>query len=66
MGLTAAFLALLAGISTIFGVLNILGLPNEGPLLSDKLNWYFWMYLAGILLLGAIACLLARGKKYED
>jgi hypothetical protein len=66
MGLTAAFLSLLAGISTIFGILNILGLPSEGPLLSDKLNWYFWMYLAGILLLGAIACLLARKKNYEE
>jgi len=66
MGLTAAILGALGAISAAFGVLNILELPEEGPLISEKLIWPFWMYLAIILLLGAIACLLGRKQNYED
>jgi hypothetical protein len=66
MGLAAVFLSLFALISTIFSILGILGLPAEGPLFSDKLTWYFWIYLAGVLLLGAIVCLLSRKQSSID
>ena len=62
MGITAVILGALGAISAAFGVLNILGLPEEGPLISEKFTWPFWMYLAIILLLGAIACLLGRNQ----
>jgi len=65
MGLTAAILGALGAIAAALGVINILEVSSE-PILSDKLNWMFWMYAAIILILGAIAFLLGRGKKYED
>jgi predicted membrane-bound dolichyl-phosphate-mannose-protein mannosyltransferase len=65
MGLTAAILGGLGVIATVLGVLDILQVTSE-PLISDKLNWMFWMYAAIILILGAIAFLLGRKQNYED
>jgi hypothetical protein len=65
MGLTALVLGVLGGIAAVLGVLDILEVTSE-PLISDKLNWMFWMYAAIILILGAIAFLLGRKQNYED
>ena len=65
MGLTAAILGALGAIAAALGVLNILEVTTD-PILSDKLNWMFWMYAAIILLLGAIACLLGRKQNLSD
>ncbi|OGO00952.1 MAG: hypothetical protein A2Y58_02285 [Chloroflexi bacterium RBG_13_51_52] len=65
MGLTAAILGALGAIAAALGVLNILEVTSE-PILSDKLNWMFWMYAAIVLILGAIAFLLGRKQNYED
>ena len=50
MGLTAAIIAVLGGISAVLGVVNILQVPSQ-PIFSDKLTWTFWMALAVVLLL---------------
>ena len=65
MGLTAVILGALGGIAAVLGVLDILEVTSE-PLISDKLNWMFWMYAAIILILGAIAFLLGRKPNYEE
>jgi membrane associated rhomboid family serine protease len=65
MGLTAAILGALGAIAAVLGVLDILEVTSE-PLISDKLNWMFWMYAAIILILGAIAFLLGRKQNYEE
>ena len=59
MGLTAAIVAVLGGVSAVLGVLGILQVPST-PIISDKLTWTFWMALSGILLLISIVCLLGR------
>jgi len=64
MGLTAAIIAALGGISAVLGVLNILQIPSQ-PILSDKLTWPFWMALSAILFLASIVFLLGR-KQYSD
>jgi hypothetical protein len=65
MGITAAIIAALGAISAALGVVNILELSSE-PILSEKLTWLFWMYLAIVLLLGSIACLLGRKQNYDE
>jgi len=65
MGLTAVILGALSGIAAVLSVLNVLEVTSE-PILSDKLNWVFWMYAAIVLLLGAIAFLLGRKQQYEE
>ena len=65
MGLTALILGALGGIAAVLGVLEVLEVSSE-PLISDKLNWIFWMYAAIILILGSIAFLLGRKQNYED
>jgi hypothetical protein len=59
MGLAAAIIAVLGGVSAVLGVLGILQIPST-PIISDKLTWTFWMALSGILLLLSIVCLLGR------
>ncbi len=65
MGLIAAILGALGAIAAALGVVDILEVTS-GSIVSDKLNWTFWMYAAIILILGAIAFLLGRSKHYED
>ncbi len=65
MGILATILAGLGAICAALGVIDILDL-TDGAFISDKLNWTFWMYGAIILLLGAIACLLARKQNIQD
>ena len=65
MGLTAAILGALGAIAAALGVLDILELSSE-PIISDKLNWMFWMYAAIILILGCIAFLLGRKQNYPE
>lgn len=59
MGLIAAIVALLGGISAVLGVVNILQITSQ-PIFSDKLTWTFWMAMAVVLLLLAIVLLLGR------
>ena len=65
MTLTAWILAALGAISAVLGVLDILQVTSE-PLISDKLNWTFYLMLSGILFLAAIFCMLGRKQNYED
>jgi hypothetical protein len=55
--------AILGGIGAVcaaLGIVNILEVTGDTPLISDKLTWEFWFALATVLLLGAIASLLGR------
>ena len=65
MGITAAILGALGAIAAALGVLDILELSEE-RLFHQNLDWTFWMFAAMVLILGCIACLLARGKSYSE
>jgi len=65
MGLTAAIIAALGGISAILGILGIIQVPSE-PIISYKLTWEFWLMLSAILFLASIVFLLGRKQNYED
>lgn len=64
MGLAALIIAALGVISAALGVVNILQLTTD-PIISDKLTWPFWMYLAIVLLLLAIVCMLGRRQNVD-
>jgi hypothetical protein len=53
MGIAAAIIGAVGGISAVLGVLTILEVTPT-PILSDKLTWPFWFGLAVILLLASI------------
>jgi hypothetical protein len=65
MGLTAAILGALGAIAAAFGVIDILELSEE-RLFHENLDWSFWMFAAMVLLLGCIACLLARRQNSPE
>jgi hypothetical protein len=54
MGLFSAILGSIGGLSAIMGV--VVALDVVEPVINDaSLGWTFWLALAGVLLLGAIA-----------
>ncbi|MGD1119997.1 MAG: hypothetical protein ABR886_11020 [Dehalococcoidales bacterium] len=61
MGFVAAIIAGLGVISAVLGTLSILNIPSD-PILSAKLVWPYWMSLAVVLILLAIACLLSKNQ----
>jgi hypothetical protein len=65
MGFIGAILGALGGISTVLFIVEVLRY-GETPFISDKLGEMFWMYLAGLLFLGAIVCLLGRKHSSGD
>jgi membrane associated rhomboid family serine protease len=65
MGFIGAILGALGGISTVLFIVEVLRY-GETPLISDKFGEMFWMYLAGLLFLGAIVCLLGRKHSPGD
>jgi len=64
MGLTGVILGVLGGISTILFIVEYLR-PMEKPLIHT-FTGEFWMYLAGLLFLAAIVCLLGRKQSYPE
>ena len=50
---------ILGGICAVIGGLTAGGVI---PLLSAELTWMFWFILAGVFLLGSIACNTNQGK----
>ncbi len=62
MGITAAILGGIGGLSAVMGVITALGVVDPSAL-SPELTWGFWFSLSAILLLSSIA--LALGRSYE-
>ena len=62
MGLTAAILGGIGGLSAVMGIITALGVVDLGTM-SPELTWGFWFSLSAILLLSSIA--LALGRSYE-
>ena len=61
MGVLAFILGILGGLCVVMGVLTALEVV---PLISVAFTGIFWLGLAGVLLVGAITCLVAQGR-YE-
>lgn len=62
MGLTAAILGGIGGLSAVMGIITALKLI--GPAMAmPELTWGFWFSLSAILLLASIA--FALGRSYE-
>lgn len=62
MGITAAILGGIGGLSAVMGIITALGVVDPSTL-SPELTWGFWLSLSAILLLSSIA--LALGRSYE-
>lgn len=62
MGITAAILGGIGGLSAVMGIITALGVVDPS-MLSSELTWGFWFSLSAILLLSSIA--LALGRSYE-
>jgi hypothetical protein len=60
MGLFAAILGGVGGLSAIMGVITALKVVEP---ITDELTWMFWFVLAAILLLGSIALQGGRGQE---
>ncbi len=64
MGIFAAIIGALGGLSAVAGVLNAADvIPNDIGFMS--VDWTFWFMLAGILLLGSIALAQVRNNNAE-
>ena len=57
MGLLAFILGILGGLSAVMGIITA---AEVVPLIGTEFTWLFWFWVAGILFLAAITCLLAR------
>ena len=62
MGITAAILGGIGGLSAVMGIITALGVIDPA-MLAPELTWGFWFSLSAILLLSSIA--LALGRSYE-
>ncbi len=62
MGITAAILGGIGGLSAVMGIITALGVVDLS-MLASELTWGFWFSLSAILLLSSIA--LALGRNYE-
>ena len=62
MGITAAILGGIGGLSAVMGIITALGVVDPS-MLSPELTWGFWFSLSAILLLSSIA--LTLGRSYE-
>lgn len=58
MGIAAAIIGVLGGLSAVMGILTILEIDLG---LGNEFTWMFWMVLAGVLLLGSIVLSLNKG-----
>ena len=60
MGISAAIIGAIGGLSAVMGVVTALKVI---PSVMTELTWMFWFVLSAILLLASIA--LAQGRNYE-
>ncbi len=64
MKLLGTFLGILGGISTILYIVEYLR-PSQQPIIPN-LGGEFYMYLAGLLFLGAITCFVGSKNSSVD
>ncbi len=60
MGISAAIIGAIGGLSAIMGIVTALKVI---PFVMLELTWMFWFVLSAILLLASIA--LSQGRSYE-
>ncbi len=59
MGIAAAILGVIGGLTTIVGILNLLEIPST-PIISDAFTWTVWFSISALLFLASIIFMLAR------
>ena len=62
MGLAAAIIGAVGGLSAVMGILTILDVQMN---IGDQFTWTFWLVLSAVLLLGSIALSLGRTQNYD-
>jgi hypothetical protein len=58
MGIAAAIIGVLGGLSAVMGILTILEIELG---IGSEFTWMFWLVLSGVLLLGSILLSLNKG-----
>ena len=59
MGIAAAIIGCVGGLTTILGILTILDVDMG---IGAEFTWTFWLVLSAVLLLGSIALSVGRGQ----
>jgi len=59
MGIAAAIVGVVGGLSAVMGILTILEIDLG---IGSEFTWMFWLVLAGVLLLGSIVLSLIRDR----
>jgi hypothetical protein len=62
MGMTAAIIGGVGGLSAVFGIVSIFEVM---PPFNEALDWIFWFFLSVILFLASIAISMGRGGYVE-
>ena len=62
MGIAAAIIGCVGGLSAILGILTILEVQLN---IGDQFTWMFWLVLSAVLLLASIALSVGRGQSQD-
>jgi hypothetical protein len=59
MGIAAAIIGSIGGLSAVLGILTILEVQLN---IGDQFTWTFWLVLSAVLFLASIAISVGRGQ----
>ena len=62
MGIAAAIIGAVGGLSAILGILTILNVELN---IGDQFTWTFWLVLSAVLFLASIALSVGRGPGHD-
>jgi hypothetical protein len=62
MGIAAAIIGSIGGLSAVLGILTILEVELN---IGDQFTWTFWFVLSAVLFLASIAISAGRGQNHD-
>jgi len=62
MGIAAAIIGSIGGLSAVLGILTILEVQLN---IGDQFTWTFWLVLSAVLFLASIAISVGRGQVHD-
>jgi len=62
MGVAAAIIGSVGGLSAVLGILTILEVPLD---IGEQFTWTFWLLLSAVLFQASIALTSGRGPSHD-